>query len=1308
MYSLHNHDETSNAGLGFADTINKTKDLITRAQKLGLSGIAITNHEILSSHYKAQQLGKKLNFPVILGNEIYLQTPEQFEEAKNNYISKQTYYPHFILLAKDEIGHYQLRQLSSIAWKQSYMGNGILRRPTMTTDIENIIGNDKGHLIAQSACLGSFLAHNILDLIGLEKSKKSNELIYQKKLAINEFIEWGIDIFGRDDFYIEIQPAIENVQIEQWKYNIRAVEIAKAYGLHYLITTDSHYLQKDDSSIHSAFLNSKDAEREVESFYRTAYLMSEIEVREYLQNNLTDEDINIAIYNTLIIGSKIQEYDLSEAQIIPLITLTQFQLSHILSDYYSEYEYIKKFAYSDNEQDKYLLYQMEQTLFEKIKPEDILVAVDRINKELKELYLLTEALHQPMSAYYNNMAKIIDLSWNEGNSLVGPNRGSTGGFFIAYLLDIIQINPIPLGGLTPYWRHISAERGLDLPDIDYDTEASKRKQILQAMKNYYGENRVINICTFGTLSSKTALQVAGRGLNIPSEEINFITAMIPTDRGEVWSLNDCLQGNEEKGRAKKKEFIAEVDKYENLLNVASNIEGLIVQRGIHASGVLILNEDYTKHNACMLSPSGEIITQFELHDSEAMSALKYDFLTINSLDRIRITMETLLQEGLIEWQGSLKSTYDKYLHPEVLDYTNKEMWSNIEKIPSLFQFDSAVGAEALKFVQPKSVLEMCAANSLMRLMGDGIETPLEQFVRYKNDINLWYIDMQNYGLNDNEIEVLKSFLNDSYGLADSQERVMLLSMSPQVSNFTLKESNKLRKSIAKKRQDILIEAKKMFYEKGLKSGARKILLEYVWEEIFSKSFGYSFSSIHSYGYTIIALQEMNLYSKYPSLYWNTACLIVDAGANEESENNKSTNYGKVATAISNMQSHGVEIALPNINTADFGFKADVENNRIVYGLKGINGIGDDIVRVIVLNRPYSSLQQFINKMIISEDTLVKNGQMIQLIKAGCFDELENCNRLDIMENYIKQIYEPKSELALRNINNIIESELVPEHLQIYVRIYNFKKYISNPDFIYGLIKPKKETKKGYTDRLIKLDTIAFPFYQDNFSEGNIVEYIDDTIIISEKLFKKEYDKRMEDFKQWVIKETTLKQYNEYLYNKTWNKHARGTISKWEMDSLCFYYTRHELRDSNLNEYNVVNFFSLPENPNVVDTYLRKGIQHPKFEITRIIGTILEKNKYKHNVTLLTIDGVVNVKMYDGAFNNYDRQVSKVNEDGSKTIVEKSWLSRGNIVLFCGYRTGSVFRPYRYTDTIYPHTVTLVESILPNGQLVLNTERKRGN
>lgn len=462
MYSLHNHSDYSNAALGFADSINTLDNLIKSAKELGLLGIAISDHENISASYKAQQLSKKYNFPVILGNEIYLQTPEQYQEARFNYKSKITYYPHFILLAVDAIGHEQLRQLSSIAWRDnSYYSGGLLRKPTKTTDIEQVINDNKGHIIAQTACIGSFLGHSILDLLKIEETN-NEDLIYEQKLKIDEYINWGIETFGKNNFIIEIQPAKN--QNEQYYYNQRAIKIAKAYDLDFTVTTDSHYIGRDKAKVHASFLNSKDAEREVDSFYATAYLMSESEVRDYLNKNISQEDIDIAINNTIKIGERIQLYDLSHSQIIPLIDPPSFKLQHSLKSYYDEFEYIKLFAYSKREQDKYLIWQIENVIFNKTTNEDFAIALDRINKELCELWKISEALNQPIGGYYNTFAKIIELVWAEGDSLVGPNRGSTGAFYIAYLLGITQINPLPLGDLMPYWRHISAERGLDLPD----------------------------------------------------------------------------------------------------------------------------------------------------------------------------------------------------------------------------------------------------------------------------------------------------------------------------------------------------------------------------------------------------------------------------------------------------------------------------------------------------------------------------------------------------------------------------------------------------------------------------------------------------------------------------------------------------------------------------------------------------------------------------------------------------------------------------------------------------------------------------
>lgn len=214
--------------------------------------------------------------------------------------------------------------------------------------------------------------------------------------------------------------------------------------------------------------------------------------------------------------------------------------------------------------------------------------------------------------------------------------------------------------------------------------------MLQAIKDYFGENKVLNVCTFGTLSSKTALQVAGRGLGIIDDVVNAICDTIPIERGSVYTISECLYGNEEMGKSPVKDFIKAIEPYPNLLKVAQQLEGLTNQRGIHASGVIITNDNYESINACMKAPKGQLTTQWDLHDTEAMGGLKYDFLTVKTIDKIRKTLNMLLKYGYIQWQGSLKKTYDKYLNPKVLDYDNKDMWDTITNIPSLFQFDTAV------------------------------------------------------------------------------------------------------------------------------------------------------------------------------------------------------------------------------------------------------------------------------------------------------------------------------------------------------------------------------------------------------------------------------------------------------------------------------------------------------------------------------------------------------------------------------------------------------------------------------------------
>ncbi|XOS93183.1 hypothetical protein ACLMAB_05980 [Brevibacillus laterosporus] len=210
--------------------------------------------------------------------------------------------------------------------------------------------------------------------------------------------------------------------------------------------------------------------------------------------------------------------------------------------------------------------------------------------------------------------------------------------------------------------------------------------------------------------------------------------------------------------------------------------------------------------------------------------------------------------------------------------------------------------------------------------------------------------------------------------------------------------------------------------------------------------------------------------------------------------------------------------------------------------------------------------------------------------------------------------------------------------------------------------------------------------------------------MSDLKFKKEYDKKMEPIKLWLQDEETLVSLNNKLFSEQWDKYAKGTFSKWEMDSLSYYYHEHELSHVNAVKYGIADFEKLPKEPKVVGSYKSRGLERPKFEIVRIAGTVLDKDKSKHTVTVLTTTGVVTVKFYDGVFAHYNKQISRTN-DGDKEILEKSWFTRGNKLLIAGYRRDSNFRPHKYTDSVYRHTVSLIENIGENGDITLKTERE---
>ena len=362
---------------------------------------------------------------------------------------------------------------------------------------------------------------------------------------------------------------------------------------------------------------------------------------------------------------------------------------------------------------------------------------------------------------------------------------------------------------------------------------------MKALRDRFGESKVLQIATFGTEGSKSALKTACRGLGIDNDIAQFLSGMIPFERGENWSLSDCLFGNEEKGRKPIKEFVREIEQYDKLKETALRIEGLVNKRSSHAAGVIIFNDHYTKTNARMKTPKGADITQFNMGDSEKMGSVKYDLLTVECLDKIRVTLDQLIENDEIQWQGDLKKTYDKYLHPDVIEYEDERLWKMVGdgEIMDLFQFSTEIGHQTAVKVKPQNILEAAVANSLMRLMADGEEQPVDTYVKFKNNIDLWYREMKQHGLTDDEITVMEKYLKDIYGVADTQEVVMQMVMDKDIANFDIKESNALRKAIAKKKAKVLEEVKELFFRKGKEAGTSDNLLNYVWNVQFKRQFG---------------------------------------------------------------------------------------------------------------------------------------------------------------------------------------------------------------------------------------------------------------------------------------------------------------------------------------------------------------------------------------------------------------------------------------------------------------------------------------
>lgn len=1226
--SLHTHTDFSN--LRFLDSVIKVDELIDNAYDLGYSAVAVTDHEALSGHVKAVNYlqankDKLKDFKIILGNESYLVSEKEMKQAEEN--KEKFKFNHCLFIAKNLNGHKFLQKQSTLAWKHRHMYRGQERVPSFYDEIEELMKDYKGDVIFSTACISGCFAQNALKYHETRDKKYLDNII--------KFFSWAVKVFGEGNVAVESMPSHSE---EQDIINNAAWYFANKLGLRYIITLDAHYIDNKQRPAHSALLRSRQADRPLEG-YDTARLMSKEELSKYFDK----ERFDVALKNINDIVEQCENYTFDHTPIIPNSHIPEFtsllQSGLVIDE--QKYDGIAHYLHSDSIKDQYYI----KLIFDGMKEHNCYNEkyLERVNLELNELWAISQNLNQPMSSYFLAAREFVDIMWESG-SIVGYGRGSAGCWVTNYLLDIVQVDAVRFN--FPYYRFLSKERvqentASNYPDIDIDTESNKREDIVNNVKKRFGEDKVLNFCTFSTLASRNSILYACRGLGLDKDLGNYLISLIPRDSdGKELDIEDALLGNEKKDIKPNEKLNAEFDKYPNLKETVLELKGLVIGRSEHASALAVFNTPYVEYNASMTTKDGIVVTQFDAEDSELLSAIKFDFLTISSLDRIHEAFDLLVKDGLIQKQKDFRTTFNKYFSVDKLDDSNQDMYDKLFKgeVIEAFQFSAPQGEKGLKQVNARSVNDLVSASALIRLRSDSNEQPLQKYVRFRDNHQEWKEEMTKNGLTSEEQNILHELLDDYNGICLSQEKLMVLSM--KVAGFNLNEANKIRKAIAKKDAKLQEIQRQHFMEKGLALGRRQEFLDYVWKYCVKIQQGYAFSDVHGLSYVYILICEMNICEFYGSIYWQTACLNVDSGLSGDQQ--KQVDYEKIAKAISNMPK-GLVVP-PDANHSDLKFTIDKtgSKSRILFGLYALSGVSSKEIQAIIDNRPYNSFRGFVeaNKGIISDK------KMVQLIKSGMFRSFCEDTRRNMLA-FVKHNVPRKDKLTTVVLNKI--GDYVPEQYQKFVKLYQVKKAL----------------KDG-----LKIDDVLGQFFVNKVPLDYDLD--NEKIVVDQKEFNKWFNKKIEPLKEWLKSEEALDIEVRIRRNEFWKRNCVGTVENWFLETLNYYPSGHFLSKTNLNEFfDFKSFNELPAVPQV-KTYVGKN-KFPIYETDIIAGTVISKNNVKKTVTILSTSGIAICKLGDKLF----VELNQVVKNGD--LKDESWLTRGTNLVLLGVRKGNEFKVKKVKD-----------------------------
>lgn len=893
---LHNHTHFS-----LLDGACSVDGLIAAAVENNMPAVGLTDHGVNFGLLEFYQKAKKANIKPIMGCEVYVADGDRFDKSSLKADGKQRRrnYFHLILLAKNYQGYRTLNKLTSRAHTEGFYYKPRIDRALLEECHEG--------LVCLSACAGGVV---------------SAHLVNENMDAAREAAIWYRELFG-DDFYLEIQdhgipvdrPVLEGMPILSKELNIPLVA-----------TNDCHYIRKDHAIAHNVLLHVRDASKngdlnvEDELRYGTDnfYFKSAQEMATLFK------EFPDAIERTLEIAEKC-DVEIPNELYMPDFPIPATSQAGNLD------EYLKELTW------KGVTTRYGQNITDEIK--------ERTDFELDVI------TRMGYSGYFLIVHDFIEAARNLGVR-VGPGRGSAAGSLVAFALKITDIDPLKYDLL--FERFLNPDR-VSMPDIDIDFADDKREQVINYVKDRYGEDAVSQIITFSTLSSRAVLKDVGRVLGIPHTTINEITKDITVKFGRVQKLAEAVENPELRWVKESTD-----PKIKKLIDYSLVLEGFSRAASTHAAGVVIAPGPLEDYIPLYKTPTTGLASQYTMKYLEDAGLLKMDFLGLRTLSVIENSLELIRDRHGIDIDIDAVPLDD----PKTYEMIGRGLTT------AVFQFESPPMQKYLKQLKPERLDDLIAMNALYR---PGPMDNIPDFIDRKHGRKeIAYLH-----------DKLEPILGKTYGICVYQEQIMQIAQ--QLGGFTLAQADTLRRAMGKKQIQYMEEMKGDYFEGCKEQEIDRKTADEIWD-MMVKFADYGFNKSHSAAYAYVAYQTAYLKANYPAEF---------LAANMTNEASDQT---KVVKLIDESRAFNVKVLSPNINQSKVNFSVDNEG-QIVFGMAAIRNVGASAVSAILEERqkdgPFSSLFDFTKRM--AGNSLINKRLLEHLILAGAFDTI-NPNRRQCFES----------------------------------------------------------------------------------------------------------------------------------------------------------------------------------------------------------------------------------------------------------------------------------------------------------------------